>query len=544
MSDSDANGSSRIFISYRREETAYPASWLYDRLSSQFGGAQVFKDVDNIKPGDDFVDTITSAVGSCDVLLAVIGPHWAAATDARGRRRIDDPADFVRLEVETALSRNVRVIPLLVDHAQMPDGAELPKTLAPLVRKHALELSPSRFTRDAEVLVAVLRQVLAEGSTIIRPPPKPELAPSPGPAAPTWAPARPSPAPADSSPRPSSLPARRRVNRRLRRALIGACCLLVVAGLIVYALQHWPAATVAGPPAPTVSSPPAVDLPRSAEPLPDDELIWRRERDRTWNIERIHLDGRLGKVLASGQENHAAVLTPDRRTLLYLKRAGQLGSQVTLRAMSVDGEGDRALFSDQSTTCPILGRPAIRSDGLLALVCHDFADGPGVLSLMSLDGKIIREVQRGYVGHPTFTRDGRSVVYWRAAAPGSQGGPIFKVSLAARSRPMQITDGAEDADPVSSPTSDQIAFRRVVGNGAVIAVVDPSNPRAAPRLVTTDNDDFGPSWSPDGSQIAFRRGPETEADLYVTKLEADGTPPRRVLANHGEYASGPVWTAR
>ena len=199
MSDSDANGSSRIFISYRREETAYPASWLYDRLRSQFGGAQVFKDVDNIKPGDDFVDTITSAVGSCDVLLAVIGPRWAAVTDARGRRRIDDPADFVRLEVETALGRNVRVIPLLVDHAEMPDGAELPRTLAPLVRKHALELSPSHFTRDAEELVAVLRSVLAEESTVIRPPPEPELVP-------------PSP--------PSSL-ARPRVDRRLKWALIG-----------------------------------------------------------------------------------------------------------------------------------------------------------------------------------------------------------------------------------------------------------------------------------------------------------------------------------
>lgn len=525
MSDSDANGSSRIFISYRREETAYPASWLYDRLRSQFGGTQVFKDVDNIKPGDDFVDTITSAVGSCDVLLAVIGPRWAAVTDARGRRRIDDPADFVRLEVETALGRNVRVIPLLVDHAEMPDAAELPRTLAPLVRKHALELSPSHFTRDAEELIAVLRSVLAEESTVIRPPPEPVLAPPP-------------------RPQSEAFLARPRVDRRLRWALIGTLCLLVVAGLIVYALQPGPTAPVAGPAAPIVSSVPEVALPRSAQPLPDDELIWRREHDLTWRIERIHLDGRAGKILTTGKENHAAVLTPDRRTLLYLQRAGEVGSQITLRAMSVDGGGDRALFSDQSPSCPILGQPAMRADGLIAVVCQDYADGPGVLYLMSLDGKVIRELDRGYVDDATFTRDGQSVVYWRAAAPKSRGGAIVKMSLAAGSESVQITDGAEDADPASSPTSDQIAFRRMVGNGAVIAVVDPSSPDPAPRILTKDSYDTGPSWSPDGSRIAFRRGPETDADLYVTTVKANGAPPKYVLDNNGVYASAPAWTAR
>ena len=212
--------------------------------------------------------------------------------------------------------------------------------------------------------------------------------------------------------------------------------------------------------------------------------------------------------------------------------------------MSVDGEGDRALFSDQSPSCPILGQPAIRADGLLAVVCQDFADGPGVLYLMSLDGKIIRELERGYVDDATFTRDGKSVVYWRAAAPKSKGGAIVKASLAAGSEPVQLTVGAEDADPASSPTSDQIAFRRVVGNGAVIAVVDSSSPDPAPRILTTDNYDVGPSWSPDGSQIAFRRGPEADAELYVTTVKADGTPPRYVLGNNGVYASAPAWTAR
>ena len=154
--------SSRVFISYRREETAYPAGWLYDRLDERFGDAQVFKDVDSIPLGDDFVAAITTAVGSCDVLLALIGDKWLTITDERGRRRLDDPHDFVRLEVEAALARNVRVIPVLVDGARMPRADELPDSMAGLVRRQALELSPSRFDSDTNRLAKVLATTLAE----------------------------------------------------------------------------------------------------------------------------------------------------------------------------------------------------------------------------------------------------------------------------------------------------------------------------------------------------------------------------------------------
>ena len=105
----------RIFISYRRQETAYPAGWLYDRLAGRFGRGQVFKDVDSIQLGDDFVEVITRAVGSCDVLLALIGERWLTISDEHGGHCLDDPNDFVRLEIEAALTRKVRVIPILVD---------------------------------------------------------------------------------------------------------------------------------------------------------------------------------------------------------------------------------------------------------------------------------------------------------------------------------------------------------------------------------------------------------------------------------------------
>jgi hypothetical protein len=105
----------RVFISYRRGDAAYPAGRLFDRLVDRFGAGRVFEDVDSIEPGDDFAEVITATVESCAVLLAVIGPHWLAAAGQDGRRRLDDPEDFVRLEIEAALARGVRVIPVLVD---------------------------------------------------------------------------------------------------------------------------------------------------------------------------------------------------------------------------------------------------------------------------------------------------------------------------------------------------------------------------------------------------------------------------------------------
>jgi hypothetical protein len=162
MAGTTPTASGRIFISYRREETAYPAGWLYARLVEHFGREQVFKDVDSIELGDEFPRVIAEAVGSCDVLLALIGGQWLTVADPHGRRRLDNRGDFVRLEIEAALQRGVRVIPILVDGATMPDAAELPPSLAGIVHRHALELSPSRFEFDSNRLLRVLDRTLDE----------------------------------------------------------------------------------------------------------------------------------------------------------------------------------------------------------------------------------------------------------------------------------------------------------------------------------------------------------------------------------------------
>src|SRR5213083_932948 len=138
-----------IFVSYRRQESAHVAGRLYDRLADRFGDGEVFIDVDAIEPGVDFAAEISRAVAACQVLLAVIGPTWLTTADERGRHRLDDPDDIVRLEIEAALARDVRVIPILVEGAHMPRRQDLPESLAGLARRNALLIRHESFRYDA-----------------------------------------------------------------------------------------------------------------------------------------------------------------------------------------------------------------------------------------------------------------------------------------------------------------------------------------------------------------------------------------------------------
>jgi beta-lactam-binding protein with PASTA domain len=150
----------KVFISYRREDCPGHAGRIFDRLRARFGPTSVFMDVTDIEAGVDFVEVLERAVGSCDVLLAVIGTEWISATDRSGRRRLDDPQDFIRLEIGAALKRNVRVIPVLVEGAMMPRAEELPPDLAALVRRQAVELRDIHWNADVEDLTAALDRVL------------------------------------------------------------------------------------------------------------------------------------------------------------------------------------------------------------------------------------------------------------------------------------------------------------------------------------------------------------------------------------------------
>ena len=161
MTDPISLVSGRIFLSYRREDTRHVVGRIGDRLTDHFGDERVFVDIDTIEPGLDFAEAIAAAVGSCQVLLALIGDQWLDSTDRKGRRKLDNSNDLVRLEIQAALERNIRVIPVLVDGVAMPTAEELPPSLAGLARRHAFELSYSRFRDDARRLIDLLDRLLA-----------------------------------------------------------------------------------------------------------------------------------------------------------------------------------------------------------------------------------------------------------------------------------------------------------------------------------------------------------------------------------------------
>ena len=155
-------------MSYRREDTAWAARWLFDQLTNHFGTDQVFKDVDWLEPGDDFVRVITSAVETCHVFLVLIGRQWLTLTDQDGQQRLDNSDDFVRLEIETALARNIRIIPILIDGTRMPRADQLPRSLVELANRHALELSQDRGGRDFRRLLEVLQGAIATAKQLAR----------------------------------------------------------------------------------------------------------------------------------------------------------------------------------------------------------------------------------------------------------------------------------------------------------------------------------------------------------------------------------------
>jgi TIR domain len=174
-------GAQKVFISYRRKETPAYAGRLYDTMVARFGEDNVFMDVE-MAPGIDFVQRITEVVSGCVVLIVVMGPDWAMTTEEEGGRRIDNPSDFVRLEVETGLGRpEVTPIPVLVSGARMPRKEDLPEEIRGIARRNAIELSDGRWSYDVGRLVETLEGLLAPAPSVA--PARPERPPPPPPPA-------------------------------------------------------------------------------------------------------------------------------------------------------------------------------------------------------------------------------------------------------------------------------------------------------------------------------------------------------------------------
>jgi hypothetical protein len=153
---------SGIFISYRRDDSAGFAGRLYDRLVSRYGTDRLFMDIDAIRPGHDFAEDIATALSGSAVCLVLIGRRWESITLPDGQRRLEDPTDFVRLEVAAAIREGLTVIPVLVEGALPPSPAALPEELRALSGRQAIELSNERWNYDVGRLVLALDEILAQ----------------------------------------------------------------------------------------------------------------------------------------------------------------------------------------------------------------------------------------------------------------------------------------------------------------------------------------------------------------------------------------------
>jgi hypothetical protein len=227
-----------IFISYRRDDTEGEAGRLFDDLIRAFGENSVFMDVAGINPGIDFRKAIDDNVASCGVLLAMIGPTWATITNSSGERRLDDANDFVRLEIGSALARDIAVIPVLVHDAKMPRPDQLPENLKNLAYRNSVEITHARWNSDVQLLTQALSQYVTATSSTDREPvhatvsvqlPPPHAATSQA-------------SPAKSSKMPLMVG-------------IGVVVVLAIGGIIFFALHHsgGNAATAAIQPAPAAS---------------------------------------------------------------------------------------------------------------------------------------------------------------------------------------------------------------------------------------------------------------------------------------------------
>ena len=147
-----------IFISYRRDDSAASAGRLYDRLAHHFGKEQVFRDLDAIAPGAEFAKVIEERISRCNVLVAVIGKNWVSVKNVAGEYRLDDPKDALRTEIREALTQKKLVIPVLIEGATVPSAEQLPKDIAALTGRNAIEISESRFDYDAGRVIEAIEK--------------------------------------------------------------------------------------------------------------------------------------------------------------------------------------------------------------------------------------------------------------------------------------------------------------------------------------------------------------------------------------------------
>jgi len=471
-----------IVLNYRREDASGHAGRLYDDLAKRFGDDRVFMDIDAIEPGVDFAEAIDKAVGAANAFLAVIGRQWLTCTDDKGARRLDNPDDFVRLEIEAALRPDVLVIPVLVQDAEMPPSAALPPSLAPLARRNAIELRDSSWRYDADRLLQTLEREEAKLRGASAPPPPP----------------RGEPGPAPSTKRP----------RWLVPAAVGAVVLVVAVVLAIVLTGRDD-----GKPGPSAGG-----------AVPAGALVFSRDGSLFTNGG----DGADVRVAPIGQ-------TPDWSadgTIAFARRPG---------LWTVDTAGRTKLLTEDLED----GSPAWSPDGSKIAFDRLRKDANGdpvrtgggttVHDVWLLDAADPQGTQRrltsgegaaGSGGQPDWSSDGR-IAFTRQ-------GTLFVMNEDGRGQ-ASLSKGLEGRvqRPAWSPDGASIAFELRTAEGSDIYVVRGDGDD--PRNLTEGRAQHpsSPTWSPDGSEIAFA----ADDGLYVMPSDGGDIEP----VETGEGFKTPDW---
>jgi len=295
----------RIFLSYRRDDAAGYAGRLEEALERQLGPGLVFRDVADTPPGQDFTRVIDDRLAGADAVVVLIGPRWAGPLPD-GRRRLDDPGDFVRLEAEAALRRGAHLVPVLLPGATMPEAASLPPSLQALARRQALALTEAHWAAGVDQLVAALGATPMAGGRAGPPPGVPPGGHS---------------EPADPAPAASAAPAEEH-----RRAVPWLLVLAGVAAAVGAGLWAWPgrgpAAPDARPPSPQASQTSQAAQPGEPGQAPGGRAAadpavqalqgtWQAEVRYPWGVrvrERFSLTWRDGQW--QGQASYLGVMRP------------------------------------------------------------------------------------------------------------------------------------------------------------------------------------------------------------------------------------------
>ena len=296
-------------------------------------------------------------------------------------------------------------------------------------------------------------------------------------------------------------------------------------------------------PTPSPTRDPRSALPASA-PLNDQVIVWPRMHNGNWDIALLDLrNGKVTPLTKGGATDWGPVISANRRTIMYTRIVDE---RPTLRVMAANGKGDRLLFKRPLEECFRLSRPAEAPRGQLVVTCNtEAAPSRSRLLVITLNGMIVRQLDKGRIGDPTVSPGGKWVLYWRSREGNQEGGALYRIALDGKGSRVRLSNGADsqDADPAVSPDGGRLAFSRRIGTRRVLMTVrfDGKAPIGNPRRRTDGINDQDLSWSPDGRQIAYKHGPSDNGDLYVVDLASGKS--RRVVDNP-EPDTVPAWTPR